>query len=355
VAYRISHHSALAAIPADAFNALTHSSGAAGSYGRLCQLEQDPRWETRYVAVTDDDQLVSVIPLYRARMSYWPDPAYAPGTWLDDSAAMTPDQVVLVGGRRDFLTGLHHAAGMRLADVLSTIAASAMDWFGDDVYLALPFIFEPEAISLDAGSILTWRLIGHEARFTVPFPQASDLALPAKVRKHLRRDDRARARHGVVSEVTSWARANKDMRAARLIAEHNMRLGTADHEMLAEVRMSEWARLDDVELVAFEAHADSDQADGVVTALVWQDQLELFDIGLSGAPGEPRFAVYSELIFNAPFAFATRRGLRVITTGLATETAKAARGALLTPLVYGIGRASGIAVGGEPASAALAE
>jgi hypothetical protein len=79
---------------------------------------------------------------------------------------------------------------------------------------------------------------------------------------------------------------------------------------------------------------------GVETAVLWNNELDLREIGLAGEEGADRRAAYLDLVFRQPIAFAQSRRLRRIRLGMGAEMVKTGRGAVLQDLHGGVLTAS---------------
>src|SRR5262249_34661327 len=107
-----------------------------------------------------------------------------------------------------------------------------------------------------------------------------------------------------------------------------------DHPEFAAMRYQQWELCPSVRLVVFRAATSG--VSGVLTALVWRNDLELYEIGLTGTEGPHRLAVYLSLMFHQPFAFARQEKLNNIRAGTASEVPKSSRGATLRNLYGGV-------------------
>jgi hypothetical protein len=178
----------------------------------------------------------------------------------------------------------------------------------------------------------SWTHLGNEAKFTdTHLPDRTD-RLGSRVRGVLRRDQRNIARHGFRTGVKRWAESSDEM--LDLIATHNMAKGQTDHPEFVRMRHDQWDRCDGVEVVMFTLASETIR--GVLTALVWSGELELYEVGLSGEDGPERMAAYASLLFHQPLAFAAEHGLHSMRAGLAAETPKSSRGATLSELSGGV-------------------
>jgi hypothetical protein len=325
-------------VPPGQFDALDGAAGAAGCHGRLRQRESDGRWRAGYVRGMQDGVLRAAVPFYECRGRAWPDAAYDPSRWeLPQAlrAECAAGAAVLVGGCCDLRSGLpvdrdrldrRHVRALLVA--LAGVAAAR------GRALAFPYAFPAarSALAQAADDQIAWTVLGREAQFRdVAAPDWEDRQ-PSRIRYVLRRDRRLMAAAGVREERSTWPEA--EHAACELIAAHNIRKGQADHPEFVRLRHREWDQCPGVELTAFTAAADGVR--GVLTALVWNSELELYEIGVDGAEGPARLAVYLNLIFHAPLRFARERGLAHLRAGLAAETPKASRGAVFRELHGGV-------------------
>jgi inosine-uridine nucleoside N-ribohydrolase len=317
-------------------------AGAAGTRARLLTVETDGRWQRRYVAAESASGgqaagngatgLAALLPVYWPAGRSWPDPAYAPAGWPipDLSAAeVTPDRCLLVGGVYDHRTALHLPDDVTLArNALREVARMAVE---SDRCLVFPFVHARARRILDAatGGRIRWGVLEHEARFHNVL-QAEGTT--ARVRGVLRRDRRIIERAATTASVAPWQDAAPQ--AAGLIAEHNLRLGRLDDPEFVRMRYTQWADCAGVRVIVFDARAGSQH--GVLTALVWQDTLELLEIGLPPSDDPARLALYLDLIFHRPHAYARENRLNTIRAGTAARTPKASRGAAFEPLHGGV-------------------
>jgi hypothetical protein len=319
------------------FDQLDNSAGSSSCYQRMLQRHTDGRWHARYLRWREGGQLRALVPLYRSRGTSLPDPAYDPANWAwpNQPADKSGQEYLLVGGCADYRTGLHADAGARApAELRRLLTRAAQAASEDGLCLAFPFMYS-DAMGILAevtSGAATWTLLGREAWIRGLAAPDWEEQLPSKVRYVLRRDRRLIREAGLLSGVTTWPEV-KDW-ASILIAEHNIRKGQFDQPDFVHVRYEEWQRTSQVELIAFTV-TDGDFR-GVLTALIWQDQLELYEIGLSGRESPGRLAAYLALLFHLPFNLAADRGLAEIRAGLAAEIPKNSRGAELVDLYGGI-------------------
>ncbi len=320
------------------FDALDRAAGAAGCYGRVRQRQADGRWQASHLCCFDDGRLAAAVPVYACRGRSWPDPAYDPAGWglpPGAEAERSPGDCLLVGGFGDLRSALHvddsARQGPRLRAILAAIATFAA---ARQRCLIFPY-FDPAArMALTAASRggITWAPLAREARYAGAHEADWESRLPSRVRGVLRHDRRVMATCDLTTSVTGWhAVADK---ASELIASHNVRQGQHDHPEFVRLRHEEWSRCAGVDLLAFAVSLPG--ISGFLTALAWKDELELYEIGLSGEKGRERLAAYLSLLFHQPRDLAVRRGLRTIRAGLAAEVPKSSRGALFTELSGGV-------------------
>jgi hypothetical protein len=325
------------AVPKERFDTLDRTAGAAGCYERLRQREADGRWSTSYLRWADSEGLRAAVPFYAPRGRSWPDPAYHPSTWH------LPEQLrrecaagsgILIGGCADRRSGLPvDPAGREQPGLREALAAIAAVAAASGRWMAFPYVF-PEARRVLAdvtGPALAWSPLGREAQLR-GVGQAWEDRQKSRVRGVLRRDRRLIAEAGVAVTECAWPEAED--RACELIAAHNVRKGEHDHPEFVRMRYREWEECPAVELWVFAAAAAG--AAGLLTSLVWDDELELQEIGLSGDEGPARLAVYLTLLFHHPLRFARARGLRKVRAGFGAEVPKASRGAMFAELSGGV-------------------
>jgi hypothetical protein len=320
------------------FDSLDERAGAAGCYHRLRQRESDGRWNVRYAVRKIGTTPVAAVPGYTRLGTGWPDPDYDIRGWqLPDDLApaqLTSDRCLFVGGCADLRSGLHIGPAARTEPsaraVLSTLARTAAE---REQCLVFPYVFAPDRellVRATSGSTV-WTSLGCESRFPDVLDPNREDRIGARVRGVLRRDARLIAAAGVRTEVCAWADVPD---AAELIAAHNIGKGSPDHPEFVALRHEQWAACESVEVVVFTA--SSGAARGVLSALVWSRQLELYEVGLTGREGPDRLAVYLDLLFHQPMRFAREQGLTTIRAGLAAEVPKRSRGAVTHHVSGGI-------------------
>jgi hypothetical protein len=328
----------IAGIPSAQFDLLDQTSGVVACHARVQQRELDGRWRVSYVRGTDGGCLRAAVPLYACRSVNWPDPAYDPRTWdLPDEVRKdcVPGRCLLVEGYENRRSGLHvgHSASdpRLLRRVLATAARAAG---AQNRCLVFPYVSRAAMTALADASDgrIAWTMFGREGHLRDVSDPGWESRLGSRVRYNLRRDKSLIAAAGVTTTAFPWP-AIED-KACELIASHNRRKGHPDHPEFVRMRTHQWASCDSVELVAF--IATSRAVTGALTALVWNDELYLYEIGLDGEHGLERRAVYLELVFRQPISFAQSRQLRIIRLGQMAEMVKAGRGAVLEEVYGGV-------------------
>lgn len=330
-----------ASLPADEFNALNTMAGAAGSHARMSQREADPRWRVRYVRWLEAGRLRAGLPVYQCRGPAWPDRAYDPSAWEWPDGVQgdgAPGRGLQVGGCSDLRTALHvdreaePGHWRRLLAAIATLAEGDTD--GDGNFIVLPYVYQDNKDALAQASMghIAWAELGREAHLDGVAAPDWEERLSSRVRYVLRRDRRLIAEAGVRGRVCRWAEIADS--ACALIAEHNTRKGKIDHPDFVRLRHDEWDECPSVELLVFSVRAGA--VSGVLTAFIWNGQLELYEIGLGGDAGADRLAAYLSLVFHEPLRLARSRGLAHIRAGRAAELAKGARGARFVHLYGGV-------------------
>jgi hypothetical protein len=316
-------------ITEDAFDRLDSAAGAPSCHGRIRQREADGRWRVQYLRGCDEAQLQAVVPLFTPRPKSWPDPAYDPRTWglpgLTEDDGL-PGGSMLVGGCADLRSTLHVRPEVRdswkFTEVLGQIARLAAD---EGRSLVFPYVYEDtkNALTRASGDRAASRLLGREAVLSGVSDPGWEDRLGAHARYEWRRDRRLIAESGVISQIKAWA--DVEDTACELIAAHNVVKGRPDHPEFVRMRYRQWAQCAQVECLAFTASTRT--LHGVTTALVWNGEIEVYELGITGLPGPDRRALYLDLVFRQPLGYAQRHGLQTIRLGMMAETPKSSRGA----------------------------
>lgn len=328
----------LADVPARQFDRLGDGAGAAGSYGRLRQHEADARWRVRYAVAESGGRFVAVVPCYSRRGDHWPGEAYDVCRWglpEADASALSAARCAFVGGCADLRASLHvapeHDPHQQVRLALRLLAATAAQ---GQQFLVFPYFSASDrhVIDLATSGRVSWTLLGREAWFCDPADLYREERIPARVRGVLRRDRRLIAAAAPRTTIRAWTDVAAE--ASELISAHNAGKGARDHQQFAALRHEQWARCEQTELIAFTAATQAVR--GVLTAILWRQSLELYEIGLDGPAGPDRLAVYLSLMFHQPMELASDRGLRCVRAGLAAEVPKKSRGAILREVYGGV-------------------
>ena len=317
------------------FDTLDPTAGAAGCYHRLRQRQADRRWSTGYLRAREGGRLTAAIPVYALRGRSWPSHHYDPATWpLPEQlrAGLSPATCLLVGGCADGRSGLPaRGPADRLGRLVAELAGYAA---AQDRCLVFPYLAGAARAALTeaTGDRVVWVPLRREAHLRGATDPAWERALGSKVRGVLRRDRRRIAAAGLTGSVHGWTELADE--AGELVAGHNVRLGEPDHPEFARMRYAEWHECAGVEVVVIRVAGAG--VTGVLTALVWRDELELCEVGLTAGDSPDRLAAYLDLVFHRPLALARERGLRHLRLGSAAEVPKRSRGAVFTELYGGV-------------------
>lgn len=311
-------------IDAREFDLLDPSAGAAASHARLVQREGDGRWRTRYL-VAEGPELCAAIPLYTPRVDAWPDPSYDPATWFAGGGEpASPRTCLLAGNCTDLRGSLHLAARLpdaQLRDLLVQLAAIAAQ---EERALALPYLYDDARARVDAMLPgVEWSALGQEGYFGGLEEPDWQLRLRSRERSYLKRDRRLIETAGPSVAVVPFADVEDE--ACRMIAEHNVVKGRPDHPEFARMRYQEWGECADTTCIALVGGVGD--ARGVLAGVIWNQRLELLEIGLEGPEGAERLATYLQLLFHQPFELAAQAGLHTVSLGPESHRVKAARGA----------------------------
>jgi hypothetical protein len=325
-------------IPAADFDALDTSAGVSSCHARTRQRESDGRWRLRYLRCHDHESLKAVIPLYTSRAKAWPDPSYDPATWPSSETGsqdpMTPRTSLLVGGCTYLQSSLHTRPDFRDSEpfrhVLAEIASLAAEE-GRGLIFPYHYAAAKDALTRASDGGIAWSPLEREAVLRDVSSPTWEADLGSRPRYSLRTDAKQIAAAGLTSAVRTWDEVEESV--SELIADHNGEKGRADHPEFVRMRYREWARCDGVGIVVFTS--ESKTVYGVVTALIWNGDLEMQEVGLTGPPGPDRHAAYLDLVFRQPIEYARAHGLRDIRLGPMALKPKASRGAFFRELYGG--------------------
>ncbi|OSP41560.1 hypothetical protein B7767_19765 [Streptomyces sp. 13-12-16] len=327
---------------ASQFDGLDDTAGAVGCYHRMMQREHDGRWRVQYARATDGTQLLAVLPTYTPLAGHWADRAYDPGNWPFPAGVAdgtSPGSYVLVGGNADMRSATyvsrHLQDGPAFKRLLTAVARAAA---AENRGLLFPYVHQKlrELLDHSSGGRITWAPLGQEAHFVDALATDSEEHYGARIRRVLRRDRNLMEQQQVTTAVHSWPEIAHT--AAEVIAQHNTRKGIPDHSEFVRMRYAQWIDCPSVELVVFTARAGG--VEGVATALKWRDQLDVYEIALTGEESPERLATYVSLLFHQPVRFGRAHGLRQLRGGLEATKAKGMRGAIFKQLHGGVLSAS---------------
>jgi hypothetical protein len=326
----------LAHIGPSRFSALDRTLGIAGDFHRLRQHEEDRRWRATYMCASAGGLLRAAVPTYVCLARAWPDPTYSPATWSlppGVTAACTPDRSVLVGGCADLRSGLHidpEAEPIYLAQRVLPEVTRALP----GRILIFPYVYagDKEIIDRVFPERMVWTQLAREARFENISDPGREQRLGSRVRAVLNHDRRLLEKTGVVTSSQHWPAVASE--ASLLISDHNNRLGKTDNPYFVRMRYDQWHECAGVRVTVFTATCRG--ITGMLTALLWEDELDLREIGVNGTASDERLAVYLSLLFHQPLELAVAYGLNRIRCGIFAERPKASRGASFHPLYGGI-------------------
>lgn len=308
-------------VGADELFALDESVGALGSRGRLVQLSEDPRWEPRYVVVRDGSRLRAAVAVFLGVGTRWSDQIHSPRAWGHPESPV-PAKSALVGGRAEIRGSLRCADDPEVLSAVAEGCASIDGLQGRELFFGY-FDERQQRLAEAIFGPVEW-LAGFED-FVYPekIVLGSLADVPREVRQTIRHGERQIAAHRIAVEATPWREYRGG--ACELIAEHNKRMGMADHPELVRYRMDQWDECEGVTVVVLHATAGDDE--GAVTLLIYRDEMEVYQIGLPGRESPRRRALYACLTFHEPMRIARGHGLRTVRAGLGTARPKRLRGA----------------------------
>lgn len=328
----------IADIPAEQFDRLDPAVGVLGCYAKAKLREADGRWRVTYVHGTDGGTLKAAVPLYASRMTDWSDPAYDPRTWALPPAAgedCTAARCLVVGSFEERHSGLHVEHSAREPGQLRQIlAAMAQEAARQDRHLSFPYFSSDtcDALSAAAAGCITWAPLGQEAYIRDLSDPGWEASLPRRIRYNLRHDRELIEAAAIIGGRCSWPEIEDT--ASELIAKHNAKHGYLDHPEFVRARQWLWTGFPQAEHFVFTVR--SPMVTGVEIAVIWNGELDLREMGLSGEEGPERRAAYLDLAFHQPIRFAQSRGLRLIRFGMEAQKVKAGRGAVLQDLYGGV-------------------
>ncbi len=322
--------STLEGLAPDDVDALAIDPMAAGCCDRLRQLEDDRLWSVTYVVDEREGRLVSVLPLYTSRARAWSDSLMDPARWGLEPA--TPADVVLAGAPRFFHSSLRVARVEGDAVLADTLAAARK--FAGPRAILLPH-YAPDDVARLRALLpeATWAPSVPHCDITGLRDPDWESTLTSKRRRERHHDQRLIEAAGLRAQWSPWH--DPDGAYARLFVEHQARLGTSDHEALVRRRYEQWDACPSVELLMLTAWRGENLL-GVQSALRWRGELMMYEIALTGMPGDVRLATYALLISDAPVLFAQSEGLDTIRMGIMNQEPKLHRGAVATPRHYGV-------------------
>ncbi|HVO53069.1 MAG TPA: GNAT family N-acetyltransferase [Solirubrobacterales bacterium] len=331
---------------------LETSAGAYLSFERWRDLEQDARWQTRYVVVRRDTGLLALLPLSAPAKGAWSFAAYDPRALLGESASGTAERDwLLVGGRADLACGLLRAPGLDDATLVAAAelagGAARADPLAHQRRLAALYVGadERDAIARVLGPAVEERVVGTEARLAVVGNGRGDhlASLSSSHRNVVRRDWRDRDAAELATRSTGWEEVIDE--AAGLIADVSRGHGHADHPVIVRARLEPWLAHREIEPVAFVVSA-RERTLAIALGWRWRDLLQVYEVGLVSREVPARHLAYVEAMVYAPLRWAADRGCREITLGLAASEPKRLRGAELRP-VHAIASTAAIPANGE--------
>jgi hypothetical protein len=308
-------------IGSDELVALDGSTGALGCRGRLVQLAGDPRWEPRYVTVRDGDRLRAVLPIYLGHGKGWSDQIHSPEAW-GWSGSPVQGGSALVGGRLEIRGSLRCADDPVVLREVADACAAIGDLSGRELFFG--YLDERQQRLAEAlfGPV-EWLEAYDDFVYPERVIRGSLDEASRSVRQTIRNGERKLEEHQVTATVLPWVEYAGD--GCALIAAHNRTKGMVDHPELVRYRMDRWAECDEVEVLVVAATAG--EIEGVVSLLLFRDEMEVYEIGLPDGEGASRRALYTCLTFYEPRRVARERAVRTVRAGLGTAQPKRMRGA----------------------------
>jgi hypothetical protein len=305
----------------DEFFELDDNLGALGCRGRLVQLSNDPRWESRYVTVRDGSRLCAVVPIFLGHGAQWSDQIHSPRDWGYPESPV-PERSALVGGRLEIRGSLRCVDEPAVLRAVVEGCASIAELRGRELF----FGYLDERHQRFAEAIfgpVEWLEEAEDFAYPEAIVLGSLADVPRDIRQTIRHGERKIAELQVVAEAVPWREYQGS--ACELIAVQNKRKGMIDHPALVQYRMDQWDECDEVTVVV--VHATAGVEEGAVTLLLFRDELEVYEVGLPDEESPARRALYTCLTFYEPRRIAQSHGLRTVRAGLGAAQPKRLRGA----------------------------
>ncbi|TWE07402.1 hypothetical protein [Rudaeicoccus suwonensis] len=309
----------------NSFESLGGTAAVTDCYGRLKQIEKDPRWRVAYLEGSASGELVCATPLFACQTSRWPNPDLFEG-----SNPIATDTLV-VGSTAAHRTTLY--VDPERTDPRA-YAHQVFSFVRDTDRTTVAFPFQESAAA-------SWLNFAFESRITwvetEPTAMYESLDAPntKQVRKYLRRDSRLLDDMSIEYSVNDWQDVAR--RASTMIAGHARAKGGRDVPELAEWRFDQWAKCEGVRVVVFQSKSLA--AEAVSVGLIHGSALTLSEVGLPD-PSEcgegERLALYVAVVSQAPQEFARQNSLISIDVGRGAIDFKKRRGATVTRTWTGI-------------------
>jgi hypothetical protein len=311
----------LGGVSADELFDLDRNLGAAGCLGRLVQHSADPRWMPRYIIVRNGPLLRAVVPIFLGVGKQWSDQIHSPQRWGHVEPPL-PANSALIGGRLEIRGSLRCADEPDVIRMVADACASIDELRGRDLFFGY-FDECQQALAEAVFGPVKWLTEYEDFVYLEEVVLGPLASLPRSVRQTIRHSERQIAEHQISVQTIPWAEYCGN--ACDLIADHNKRKGIVDHPALVRYRMEQWN--DCEEVTALVVHAAADGMDGVVTLLLYRDEMEVYEIGLPGQEDVRRRAIYACLTFHEPRRVAQSQALTKIRAGLGASRPKQLRGA----------------------------
>lgn len=297
---------------------------------RLASLERDPRFETQYVVASRDGSPIVAISLAWPRHASWPDADYDPSRQFGGSRSA--NDYVLVGGRSDFrcetLTVLDQSQ-LVSAGTLALLHRTAQVCSARGRRAVLMYSGDSSLLARAARSCPGTHDVEIAQRFSI-----DDVGggwedylsrLDGRRRRVVRRDVRDIESAQMESRVTTWDEVLPW--APDSVAAVNSAYGPS-HPALVRRRLDTWSSDPDSEPVAFVCGRAGCAPDAVSLGWIYDDTLELYEVGLPPVGSPDRLLRYLEVMFYAPLRMMWTRRLRRLDLALASGKTKTLRGAV---------------------------